>query len=86
VTTVVATLVFVLLAAAWCLAAARYGRSADRTPGERRGVPRAVFGRGIVAADGTWRPVGLPEPALDPGDPPAARASRLPAPRDEVVL
>jgi hypothetical protein len=86
VTTVVATLVFVLLAAAWWLAAARYGRSADRTPAGPDGTPRAVFGRGSVAVDGAWRPVGLPEPALDPGDHPAARPSRLPAPRDEVVL
>jgi hypothetical protein len=85
VTTVVATLVFVLLAAAWWLAAARYGRSADRTPAGRGGTPRAVFGRGIVAADGTWRPVGLPEPALDPGAHPEGRPSRLAAPRDEVV-
>jgi hypothetical protein len=83
---VVATLVFVLLAAAWWLAAARYGRPADRTPAGRDGTPRAVFGRGILAADGTWRPVGLPEPALDPADHPDGRPSRLPAPRDEVVL
>ena len=85
-TAVVATLVFVLLAAAWWLAAARYGRSASRTAVGRRGTPRAVFGRGIVAVDGTWRPVGLQEPALDAGEHPAARPSHRPVPRDGVVL
>lgn len=85
-TAVVATLVFVLLAAAWWLAAARYGRTGRRTAAGRRGTPRAVFGRGVVVTDGTWQPVGLQEPALDPGAHPAARPSHRPVPRDEVVL
>ena len=84
-TSLVATLMFVLLASAWWFAAARPGRSADRIPTGSRPTRHAVFGRGVLAPDGRWRPVGLPEPGpvdTDPGD-----GSGCPtgSPRDGVV-
>lgn len=48
-TSLVATVVFILLVTGWCSVASPAPR--------RRGGP-VVFGRGVLGEDGNWRPVG----------------------------